>query len=149
MTAIDLKHRAVRRDRADADVFAEMLPSAHDAERIYFGRFRRPEARVGDEELRLLPLLAGDLPFSVQKSNAAGLIAGEADDARAPAHVAFDLVVVKMPLFAAQQVDVAEEPAHAELILPFKIGTRAPLHDDDADGIFPRLQKGGDVELRA
>ena len=100
--AIDLEHRAVRRDRADADVFAKMLPSAHDAERVHLGRFCRPEARVGDEELRLLPLLAGELPFAVRKGDAAGLIAGEADDARAPAHIAFDPVVVKMPLFAAQ-----------------------------------------------
>ena len=159
--AVELHHGVLHTDVPEAhkltDGFAVV---AHD-QCVEIGIFRVPQADVVQGDLKAVAIGAavGDaIPAGVVEI-IVGVVAGggvlapvlqlhiDAAVGAVRGHAGVDEVIPQAALLPAEDVDIPEDAAHAELVLILKVAAVAPLQHQHVDLVVAGMDEVGDVEL--
>ena len=153
LRAVELDDLVFDGDGAQADAGGDLLLVGQQRQLVEVGGLGVPQVRVGDVDCDGVVFrdaggdgraLIGEhithvgLAGHVQRNADAGVAAGDVGDDGEVAHVVFG---------ALEQVDVAEDAAHAQLVLILGIGAAGPLEHQHVDAVVAVEEVLCDVEL--
>ena len=127
---------------AEADTLADEFVACMQDKFVQRGRFGAPERRLLYPEFRASSRrdrTAFAEKFRL-KFRAAQVFYDEP-----PRNIRFNLIIADVPGRAFQQIDAAENTAHAPFILRFEIGAFAPLRHDGVDRVLSCAKKPGNI----
>ena len=152
---VDLDHAVFNIDFAEAYAICNPLSAAMQNERVQIRIFSIPLRDVFQiKQDFFISIAVEQLPAVgvkelILRHRRADGFQLNAHFAALAAKLSMHKVIAQVLSTAFEQIHIAEDAGHAELVLILKVGAHAPLQHQHSDGVFAFLDKSGHIEFRS